>query len=175
MKITFVYALLTFAIFSSASFLSSARADVEPWKGNTVTSPIELGVLGGMNLYGDDANWSLLGTGAYLIADQGWADDIDDRVWAELQLGPAFFSQGGDNSTGLQYSVHLRWDFTYNEYWTFYGLGGLGGFVLPSSLGSDFTIHPRFGLGVEYQTKTALMFRGEISHEFMGVGIALNF
>jgi hypothetical protein len=157
-------------------FQAPVRADDgEAWKGHTVTSPVELGVMTGMNLYGSDVNWSLLATGAYLLAEDGWADDVDDRIWAELELGPSFFSVLNDHSTGLQYSAHIRWDFTYNEYWTFYGLGGLGGYFLPDSLGGAFTIHPRFGVGVEYQTKTALMFRGELSHEFIGAGIALNF
>lgn len=155
--------------------VANTSGSVEPWKGVTETSPIEVGAMVGMNLYGTDVNWSLLGTGAYLLLDKGWADDVDDRVWVELELGPSFFSVAGKNSTGLQYSTHLRWDFSYNEYWTFYGLGGLGGYLLPSALGSSFTIHPRFGGGVQYQTKTALMFRGEISHEFMGVGFGFNF
>jgi hypothetical protein len=161
-------------LFCLQTFSSSAVA-AENWKGTTETSPLELGAMTGMNIYGSDVNWSVLFTGAYLLNDKGWADDIDDRIWAELELGPSFFSTGGGSSTGMQYSAHLRWDFTYNEYWTVYGLGGLGGFILPSSLGSAFTLHPRFGVGLEYQTKTALMFRGEISHEFIGVGVAFNF
>jgi hypothetical protein len=162
-----------FAIFLTLSTNSfAADSVVEDWKGNTKTAPIELGLMGGMNLYGSNASWSLLATGAYLLNDQGWAEDVDDRIWAELELGPSFFGSG---ATGMQYSAHLRWDFTMNEYWTFYGLGGLGGFILPASLGSTFTIHPRFGAGVEYQTKTWLMFRGEVSAEFIGVGVAFNF
>ena len=83
---------------------------------------------------------------------------------------------GNSSQTGMQYSAHLRWDFTYNEFWTFYGLGGIGGFTIPKAFGSStFTIHPRFGAGVEYQTKTALMFRGELSGDFMGFGVAFNF
>ena len=147
----------------------------ENWKGHTETSPIEVGVLSGMSIYGSDSNWSILATGAYLLEPKGWVDDLDNRVWAELELGPSFFSSNSVSQTGAQYSLHLRWDFTLNEYWTFYGLGGLGGFVLPSYLGSSFTIHPRFGAGVEYQTKTALMFRGEVSADLIGLGVALNF
>jgi hypothetical protein len=149
----------------------------EPWKGKTVTSPFELGVLSGANLYGKDVNWSVLFTGAYLINEEGWAQDLDDRVWVELEMGPSFFSVPGtlSNEAGLQYSAHLRWDFTYNEYWTLYALGGIGGFSLPASFGSTNTIHPRFGVGAQYQTKAALMFRAEISAEFMGAGIGFNF
>ena len=163
--------LLIFALFATAS---QSRA-AEPWKGHTQVPPIEVGLLTGFSLYGSSANWSVLATAAYLIDDKGFVDDLDNRLWVEVEMGPAFFNSGMSSQTGLQYSAHLRWDFTENEYWTFYGLGGLGGFVLPQSLGSTFTIHPRFGAGVEYQTKTALLFRGEISADFAGLGIAFNF
>lgn len=149
----------------------------EPWKGHTLTSPFEFGTMAGMNLYGKDVNWAVLMTGAYLIDDDGWAQDLDDRIWIEVQAGPSFFSSGGvlTSQTGLQYHAHLRWDFTYNEYWTVYGLGGFGGYRLPSNFGDTLTFAPRFGAGVEYQTKAALMFRGEISADFIGAGVAFNF
>ncbi|MBS1958745.1 MAG: hypothetical protein JST80_04660 [Bdellovibrionales bacterium] len=165
--------------FGALSVFSTAHAQTtyyEPWKGKTVVPPIELGAMGGAAIYGKDVNWSILMTGAYLIDDAGWATDLDDRLWVELQAGPSFFSTSVVNSqTGLQYHIHLRWDFTYNEYWTVYALGGLGGFSLPSGFGNTFTMAPRFGAGVEYQTKAALMFRGEVSADFIGAGIALNF
>ena len=169
--------ILFFSFFLSlaAQFTSVPAATAEDWKGHTEASPVEVGVLTGAGIYGSATNWSVLATGAYLINPQGWANDIDNRVWAELEMGPAFFSSVGQSQTGFQYSAHLRWDFTYNEYWTFYGLGGLGGFVLPSYLGSTFTLHPRFGVGAEYQTKTALMFRGEVSSDLLALGVALNF
>ena len=161
--------------FSIILFSVKPACAYENWKGNTQVQPIELGVMTGAALYGSSANWSILATGAYLIKDKGFADDIDNRVWVEVEMGPAFFSLPNQNQTGLQYTAHLRWDFTLNEYWTFYGLGGLGGYVLPSALGSSFTIHPSFGVGAEYQTKTALMFRAEVREDFMGAGIAFNF
>ena len=164
-----IFLILPFFIFSF-----TARA-AEPWKGHTQVSPVELGLLTGFSLYGTDTNWSVLATGAYLLNEKGFAEDLDNRIWLELEMGPAFFSTGQSSQTGLQYSAHLRWDFTLNEYWTFYGLGGLGGYVLPSFLKNTFLIHPRFGAGAEYQTKTALLFRGELSQDFMGLGIALNF
>ena len=161
-------------LISSLLFMGSAQA-AESWKGKSQMAPVELGLLTGFSLYGSSTNWSVLATGAYLIDDQGFADEIDDRLWLELEMGPAFFGTNHSSQTGMQYNAHLRWDFTLNEYWTFYGLGGFGGFVLPSSLGSSFTIHPRFGAGAEYQTKTALLFRGELSADFIGMGVAFNF
>ncbi len=162
-------------LLSFFGFASSSMVHAENWKGNTEVQPIEVSLMTGAALFGSSTNWSVLGTGAYLLKEKGFADDMDDRVWLEGDLGPAFFSTATSTETALQYSAHLRWDFTLNEYWTFYGLGGLGGFVLPKSLNNTFTIHPRFGVGAEYQTKTALLFRGEFSSDFMGAGVAFNF
>ena len=160
--------LLTFSSFDSAF------AD-DNWKGHTEVSPIEVGLMTGTSLYGSSANWGVLGSAAYLVKKDGFLDDIDDRLWVEVEMGPTFFNQDAQSHTGLQYNAHLRWDFTFNEYWTFYALGGFGGFVLPDALGGSFTIHPRFGGGAEYQTKTALLFRGEIAGDFIGAGVGLNF
>lgn len=167
MKKLWIALLLTLA-FSQSSF-------AENWKGHTDTSPIELGTMGGMSLYGSKASWSWLGTAAVLIQPDGWIEDIDERVWAEIQLGPTFFSLNGLNQAGMQYSAHLRWDFTYDQDWTFYALGGLGGYYLPSMLGGTMTVHPRFAGGAEFQTKLAMVFRMELSHEFIGAGVAFNF
>jgi hypothetical protein len=147
----------------------------ENWKGQTTVRPVELGLMGGASIYGNQVNWGVLPSVAYLLRDRAFVQDIDDRIWGELQLGPTFFGTSNSNETGLQYSAHLRWDFSYNEVWTFYALGGLSGFSLPDRLGGSFTIHPRFGAGVQYQTKTALILRGEVSAEFIGMGASFNF
>ena len=147
----------------------------EPWKGRTEVRPVELGIMSGMAIYGNEANWGILPSVAYLIKDHGFADDLDNRVWVELQAGPTFFSSANSTQTGFQHSIHLRWDFNYNEKWTFYGLGGFGGYGLPKYRGSSFTIHPRFGAGAEYQTKAPFLFRAEVSAEFIGLGVAFNF
>jgi len=156
-------------------FVSQSSFAYEVWKGKTEVSPIEVGLMTGASIYGPSTNWGVLASGAYLFKKDGFLDEIDDRVWLEVQMGPSFFSALGSSHTGLQYNAQMRWDFTYNEYWTFYSVGGFGGFVLPDAIGGGFNIHPRFGLGAEYQTKTALMFRGEIAGDFMGVGVAVNF
>lgn len=156
----------------SSIFLTPTNA-AENWKGHTEVSDYELGVLTGLSSYGVSNAWGFLVNGAYLIQPNGWVDDVDERIWVEVEAGPAFFSS--NLGTAFQYSAHMRWDFTMNEYWTFYGLGGLSGYFLPTNMGGVFSMHPRFGTGVEYQTKSPLMFRGEVSAEFIGVGIALNF
>jgi hypothetical protein len=171
-KLIILMVCLGFITTASTSFAS----DGVKWKGTTEVSPYEFGLVTGLGLFGTQTSWSFLATGAYLIQPKGWIDEVDERIWLEIEAGPAFFSApAGISGTGLQYSVHGRWDFTYDENWTAYGLGGFSGFALPSSLGSAFSFHPRFGVGLQYQTKTPLMFRGEISHEFMGLGVALNF
>jgi hypothetical protein len=174
MKTCFQSSLLALSILVTG--LASIPANAyEVWKGKTEVSPIEVGLMTGTSFYGSSANWAVLASGSYLFKAEGFLDDIDDRIWLEGGAGPTFFSFQGSAHTGLQYTATMRWDFTYNEYWTFYGLGGLGGFILPDVLGGGFAIHPRFGGGAEYQTKTALLFRGEVSSDFLGVGVALNF
>jgi hypothetical protein len=169
-------ALRRMAFLFSAFIASSIPAPAaDNWKGQTTVRPLELGLMGGAAIYGNQVNWGVLPSVAYLLRDRAFVQDIDDRVWSELQLGPTFFNTPNSNETGLQYSAHLRWDFSYNEVWTFYGLGGLSGFFLPARLGGSFTIHPRFGTGVQYQTKTALILRGEVSAEFIGMGASFNF
>lgn len=147
----------------------------EPWKGTTTVRPFEAGLMSGVSIYGNRGVWSVLPSAAFLLKDRAFIADLDNRVWAELQAGPAFFSAGTTTHAAFQYSLHLRWDFNYNETWTFYGLGGFSGYGFPSSLGGAFTFHPRFGAGAEYQTKSPLMIRGEVSAEFIGLGAAFNF
>jgi hypothetical protein len=166
-----IIAFIGFALFFSSI---SAWAG-ELWKGHTTVRPLEVGLLSGFAIYGDQANWGILPAVATLIKEKGFVEDLDNRVWVEGQLGPTFFSNQGVSKTGMQYSAHLRWDFTMNEVWTFYALGGFSGFFLPNIYSSGFTLHPRFGAGAIYQTKTALMLRGEVSAEFIGAGVALQF
>jgi hypothetical protein len=167
--------LLSTSVLLATLFISTASFAYENWKGHTEVSPVEVGLLTGTSFYGSSANWAVLATGDYLFKKDGFLDDIDDRVWLEVQMGPAFFSSSGSSHTGLQYAAQMRWDFTFNEYWSFYSVGGFGGFILPDVYGGNFTLHPRFGLGTEYQTKTALLFRGEVASDFIGIGVAVNF
>jgi len=167
---------LKFVSIAISLLISTSSFAGENWKGHTETSPVEIGAITGLSLYGTQTAWAFLVTGAYLIQPKGWLTDIDNRVWLEMEAGPAFFpSSDGFIGTPFEYSAHLRWDFTYNEFWTFYGLGGISGYSFRNFQGNTFSAHPRFGVGAEYQTKSPLMFRGELSAEFMGVGIALNF
>ena len=147
----------------------------EPWKGQTQVRPVEAVMMSGLSIYGNQTAFGVLAGGAYLIKERHFIGEIDNRIWGELLLGPSFFSTTNSTMTGLQYSGHLRWDINYNETWTAYSVLGLSGYSLPDRLGGSFTIHPRGALGAQYQTKTALILRGEVSAEFIGVGVALNF
>lgn len=162
------------AILALASELPSAVA-AEPWKGTTLARPVEAVLMSGLSIYGSEAAFGVLTGGAYLVKDRHFVGEIDNRVWAEVLIGPAFFSTTNSTLTGFQYSAHARWDVNYNEAWTAYALAGLSGYQLPDRLGGSFTVHPRVGLGVKYQTKSALLLRGEVSAEFIGAGVALNF
>jgi hypothetical protein len=162
--------LLLTSFFDGSSILAA-----EPWKGNTVARPVEAVLMSGLSIYGDEAAFGVLTGGAYLLKDRHFVGEIDNRVWAEVLLGPAFFSTTNSTLTGFQYSAHARWDVNYNEVWTAYALAGLSGYQLPNRLGGSFTVHPRVALGVKYQTKSALLLRGEVSAEFIGAGVALNF
>ncbi|NDG85068.1 MAG: hypothetical protein EBX52_08535 [Proteobacteria bacterium] len=166
-----VTALIGFALcFSSIPSLAG-----ELWKGHTTVRPLEVGLLSGFSIYGDQANWGVLPAVAKLIKEKGFAEDIDNRVWIEGQLGPTFFSNHGVSKTGMQYSAHLRWDFMLNADWTFYALGGLGGNKASSELGGDFQLLPRFGAGavldIERQTHVPIGIRGELSRELISVGV----
>ncbi len=164
--------VLISVLFASFSIFENCYS--EDWKGKTQTTPLEVGTMAGGSLYGTSANWTWLGTAAFLVLPHGFVEDLDDRVWAEVELGPTFFSEGSGSQTGLQYSAHVRWDFTRDESWTFYGLGGIGGFYPPKTLGG-LTVAPRFGVGAEFQTKISMLFRVELSHEFFGAGVVFNF
>ncbi len=152
----------------------SQPVSAEEWKNKTSSPPFEFGVITGASLFGSSVGWGILGTAAYLIVPDGWIEDIDERVWVEGFFGPAIFSEGR-TETALQFSTHLRWDFTKNTEWTFYAVGGAGGFFLPSIYGNAFTIHPRFGVGTEFQTKSPVVLRAEVTSDFIGVGAGLNF
>jgi hypothetical protein len=148
--------------------LSTSASAADVWKGHTETSPFELGLMTGMSIYGSSANWGVLASGAYLIQKDGFIDNLDNRVWAEVEMGPTFFSTNGSSHTGMQYALHLRWDFTYNEYWTFYALGGVGGYTLPSTLGGSFTIHPLWVLESGLISKSYLIDETRVVNRISG-------
>lgn len=137
------------------------------WKGNPDNTEFGLGVLTGAGILDNHVGWALLGTASKKIVHRGFVPDINDSVSIEIEMGPLLIS----GSAAFQYSGHLRWDFEKDTWWTLYALGGLGGAVTGASLGDRFELYPRFALGAMWKIGQNFSMRGELSHEFIGVGI----
>jgi hypothetical protein len=151
----------------SPSVVSAAGTPVtqEAWKGPADTHDFSAGFLGGLGIIDHTAGVSLLGTVSRKLVEPGFAPDINNGVSLELQFGPLIASGG----TPLFYSAHLRWDFRRDTEWTLYGLGGVAGYV--SSSINVFEFFPRFGVGALWNVHELFALRGEISHEFVGIGV----
>jgi hypothetical protein len=161
----FIGALVCSVLFAS----SIARADIATadFKGKDDTSEFGVGALAGMGILDNHAGFALLPTLAKKIVNRGFVPDITNNVWIEVEAGPLFVSGG----TAFTYSAHLRWNFDKDAQWTLYALGGLGGDVTGASLGDRFELYPRFALGAILRVAPNISLRGEISHEFIGLGI----
>ena len=143
----------------------------DDWQWPAHTHAWTLGVLPGVATINDDTGFSLQFAAAYKMIDKGFAPDISNQVFFELQGGPFTTSRG----SAFLYSAHLRWDFRLNGDWTFYALGGLGGNKTSAALGGDFQLLPRFGAGamlsLDRQTHLPLDFRAELSRELVAFGV----
>ncbi len=148
---------------------SGANLEPEPeqWKGKPYDHQIQLGGMAGVSVVGATLGFTVLATGAFKIAHQGFLDDVNDQAYIELAAGPLFLT----GSVGLMYGAHLRWDFHKNDIWSFYALGGVGGLIIGPSLARTFEFYPRFGIGTLWNVFDTISFRAELSHEFTGVGI----
>lgn len=139
----------------------------EDFKGPDEPSELSLGALAGLGIIDNRAGFALLGTVSKKIVHHGFIADITNSVSIEAEVGPLFVT----GATAFAFSAHLRWDFEKDEDWTFYGLGGIGGDISGAALGDRFELFPRFGAGAMWKIGQNFNLRGEISHEFMGVGI----
>lgn len=146
----------------------SLEPEPEAWKGKPYATLFQFSFMSGVGLLGSSVGLPLNGAVAVKIAHQGFVDDINDQAYLELMGGPLFVS----NTLVGTYSLHLRWDFHKNDYWTFYSLGGLAAEFGGPLVGNYRSFHPRFGIGAMWNLFEFLSFRGEISHEFTGVGIS---
>jgi hypothetical protein len=142
----------------------------EEWKGVDRSSDFDAGALAGLGLLDGSAGFALIGTVAQRISKRGFISEINDEVFVEAQLGPLFMSQG----TALVYGAHLRWDFHKNESLSLYALGGFGGMVLGSSLGSRVEFYPRVGLGAFFHLTENVTIRTEFSHELIAAGVMIE-
>lgn len=150
---------------------ATPTAAAEDWKGEPYLSQVMLSALSGLALIDNHTTFTILGAAAKKILDRGFVKGINDSVWGEAEIGPAFY--GG--SAGLVYSVHLRWDFNKDPNWTFYALAGFSGNVLPMNLGGRNEFFPRFGLGALFHLVENLSIRAELSHELMVAGAQFEF
>jgi hypothetical protein len=146
-------------------------AGYEDWKWPLAEHEWTAAVLPGVGIINNSAGFALQGAIAKKIMHQGFAPDINNQVFVEVQAGP--YTTGGGSA--LLFSTHLRWDFALNGDWTFYALGGLGGNITGERLGDQFQLLPRFGVGgvldIERQTHAPIGIRGELSRELIGIGV----
>jgi opacity protein-like surface antigen len=146
-------------------------AGYEDWKWPLAEHEWTAAVLPGVGIINNSAGFTLQGAIAKKIMHQGFAPDMNNQVFVEVQAGP--YTTGGGSA--LLFSTHLRWDFTLNGDWTFYALGGLGGNATSERLGNQFQLLPRFGVGgvldIERQTHAPIGIRGELSRELIGIGV----
>lgn len=164
-------ASMLIAIFLSfSSFASLVSLAAEDWKGQPADHDYQLGALTGLGVIDSSGGAAVLGTVARRIAPHGFIPDINNVAWIEAEVGPLFTS----GTSAFFYSAHLRLDFTKDDTWTFYAIGGLGGNIQSSKLGGHFELYPRFGIGAFWDVGAPFKIRGEVSHELIGVGVTFS-
>jgi hypothetical protein len=154
-----------------ALLMTASPALAEDWKGEPDSNELDMGGLAGLSITNGQAGFALLGTASKKIVRKGFADDINNSVSVETQLGPVFVK----SDTIFNVNVHLRWDFGRDEKWIFYALGGIGGFAGGDGIGRRAEVYPRFGLGAFLNMAENFRWRAEVSHELIGVGITVPF
>lgn len=161
-----VAVLVSIALSASSAF---AAAD---FKGESPTAEITWGGSAGLAQIYSEAGFAVIGTVAKKIVTKGFAPDLNNQVFIELQAGPLFIA----SSTLVAYSTHLRWDFVKDATWTLFAIGGMGGTVgkFSGSLTSDFVLHPRFGAGAFLRLMPNVSLRGELSAEWSTVGLSIS-
>ena len=157
--------LLSLILLSLFSFAA------ENWKGEPSKSEITVSSMGGLGLLDGTGAATLLGSISKKIIHKGFSDEINNQVFIEAEFGPMFVF----SSTHLLFGAHLRWDFTLNPDWTFFGFGGFGMISTSSVLQNRVQAFPRFGIGAFWHFSRTLSLRMDISHEFSGAGFTLWF
>ncbi len=147
---------------------SSPVVSGENWKGAPYDHLFDIHGGVGMGIFEGNLGLALIFGAAFEIAHEGFiGDGINDQVYLEISTGPLITS-------GLDpwaYSVHIRWDFHMDLDWTFYSLGGLGG-----SFGTGVSrLYPRFGAGIVRHLTDDLGIRGEISQNWILLGMTFGF
>jgi hypothetical protein len=146
-------------------------AETEEWKGKANEQEFTMGAMTGLGLYNGNAGFTLIGHLAKKIVDQGFVPEINNQVFAEVEVGPLFVL----GSVAWMYGLHLRWDFIRDETWTIFALGGVGGSITSSSIDNSFRIAPRFGIGSLYAISDQWKIRAELSHNLILAGFSFGY
>ena len=161
-------AIFTLCLASVQAELSKASsAPAANWKGAPYEHIAQFGALTGMGLLGGRAGLSVLATAAVKISHDGFISGVNDQAHVEIMAGPTFY--GG--LTGITFSTHLRWNFHYDEFWTYYAIGGIGGTIARLGTTNLSVVHPRFGVGALWHLFEHLSFRAEITQELVVLGV----
>ncbi|MEZ4751290.1 MAG: hypothetical protein R3B54_11930 [Bdellovibrionota bacterium] len=155
---------LLVATFALSLMAQPLRAE-EEWKGKPLPTNMSFAAMAGAGVIGGTVGFGLTGAIAFKIAHEGFIPDINDQVFLEFQGGPLFLSP----SAAATYGLFLRWDFHKNEDFSLYSLGGFGGTINPTR------VYPRVALGLIYRLSGDFALRAELSHEFIGAGLAIDF
>jgi len=151
---------------------AAKSSEVEDWKGPSKESRVQVGGMGGLGIIDTTPAIQITGFAAFRVVKRGFVEDINDAVWAELQVGPAITANG----TGLAFMPGLRWDFHKDEAWSLYALGGVGGnYFTFGGPANRVAIFPRFAVGGFFHINWMTYLRAEISHEFIGLGGGVSF
>ncbi len=162
-SISFLARLVPALLLALSLSAPAAFAEAEAWKGEPDNHDVSIGALTGLGIRDGEAGFTLLGTLGFKVVRKGFVPDINNSVSGELQFGPA----RAYGRTYMNYSAHLRWDFQKDANFILYALGGVGGYTGQGS----FTMFPRVGLGIMYDMAKTFLWRAEISHELIGVGV----
>lgn len=165
---------LTLGVLAGSVRLAHAA---EPWKVEPPKSAWGIGALFGLGLAPGGTGLAMTGLVSRRIAHSTFITDISNDLHAEIQAGPVLYFGAATNQWiwTLANSLHGRWDFHYDERWTFSAIGGLG-FALTSFSGVyQYAIYPRFAVGAIYHFTPVFALRGEVSHEQTVVGSMFSF
>jgi len=151
-------------------FSSHAAVSSKPWQGARPAHRFSVGTLAGIGITGAFGGPTLLANAGFVIMPEGLVPDMNNQLLIEIEAGPQFLP----GSVLMPFSGHVRWDFHYDDFWTFYALGGIGGVIKDSSYASQWELFPRFGVGAFWHFFVNFSFRAELSHEFVGLGVAFR-
>ena len=155
---------------STGPSAAKVQEAVEEFKGGPAPQFMDFSAMMGLGIIDSSSAFTLVGTASRKIVDRGFVSDINNQVFVELALGPAFFK----GNTAFVFSTHLRWDFERDARLRLFAVGGLAGNATGANAGNRWTIAPRFGVGALYPISDALSLRGELSHEWIVAGVAIR-